>query len=189
MKYLLLCIVSVFILGFVSSTAKKKPKKLTKSINKEYNIEVHQLVKILALDSMVNESFDGEFFKITSNDTLLGYTYLGRVVACRIGGCDAGVVASPFALQEEEGGDTEYFDYFILYGLDAKVSQIKIYNYQATHGQEVCSRGWLNQFIGFDTTEELEVGKNIDGISGATISVYALVSNLEYITSILKQSI
>jgi Na+-translocating ferredoxin:NAD+ oxidoreductase RnfG subunit len=35
----------------------------------------------------------------------------------------------------------------------------------------VGNRRWLNQFLGLDASSDYNVGINIDGISGATISV------------------
>ncbi len=56
----------------------------------------------------------------------------------------------------------------------------------ATHGQEITARGWLKQFIGYNGSESLKVDKNIDTISGATISVYAITSDIKLITCLLK---
>jgi len=38
----------------------------------------------------------------------------------------------------------------------------------------VGNKNWLSQFIHFSDTSDYSVGKNIDGISGATISVNSL---------------
>jgi hypothetical protein len=180
MKKLFLGVVALFILGFISSDRFKIPKRLLKSINNEFEITSHLLHSIPTLTSSVNDELLGKFFNITSQDEKLGFAYLGRVNTCRVGGCES---ASLIAGNDELS--TEYFEYFIIYNTEAEVQRIQIYNYQANHGQEVSSRGWLKQFIGFNTELELEVGKNIDGISGATISVYALTANVEYVTSLL----
>ncbi|MCK4920537.1 MAG: FMN-binding protein [Bacteroidales bacterium] len=54
-----------------------------------------------------------------------------------------------------------------------------MHNYQATHGQEVTSPGWLKQFVGYDGIKSLVVGREIDAISGATISADAITMNLQ----------
>jgi Na+-translocating ferredoxin:NAD+ oxidoreductase RnfG subunit len=43
----------------------------------------------------------------------------------------------------------------------------------------VGGKGWLKQFIGYDGKEKLEYGKNIDSISGATISANAITYNVQ----------
>lgn len=75
--------------------------------------------------------------------------------------------------------DFEYFDYFILFDSNLGVKKIRVYNYQATHGHEVGGKGWLKQFVGYKGDEKLEYGKNIDSISGATISANAITYNVQ----------
>ena len=75
--------------------------------------------------------------------------------------------------------DFEYFDYFIIFDETLVVKKIRVFNYQATHGHEVGGNGWLKQFIGYDGQEKLEYGKNIDSISGATISANAITYNVQ----------
>ena len=100
--------------------------------------------------------------------------------SCRAGGC-----SNSIELPKEE--ESEYFDYFIRFDKNKTVKLVKVFNYQATHGQEVTSKGWLKQFIGHDGTGSLQVGKNVDAISGATISVYAITVDVEMKTTLLKK--
>ena len=55
---------------------------------------------------------------------------------------------------------------------------VRVFNYAATHGQEVSVKRWLDQFAGHDGAKPLRAGKEIDGISGATISVNAIVADV-----------
>jgi len=64
-----------------------------------------------------------------------------------------------------------------------------VYNYQATHGQEVTNKGWLKQFQGYDGSRSLTVGKSIDAISGATVSVLGITNDVQEKTRLLKQII
>ena len=63
---------------------------------------------------------------------------------------------------------------------------VNVFNYEATHGQEITSKRWLKQFVNFQGENELVAGKNIDAISGATISVNGIVKDLQEKTYILK---
>lgn len=62
---------------------------------------------------------------------------------------------------------------------DAEVLQVKVFNYQATHGHEVSAPGWLRQFKGYRGEKTLRPGKEIDSISRATISVNAIKQDIE----------
>ena len=50
--------------------------------------------------------------------------------------------------------------------------------YRSTHGAAVCSKKWLKQFNGY-SGGKLELGKDIDSVSGATISATSLVKDVE----------
>ncbi len=64
---------------------------------------------------------------------------------------------------------------------------MKVYNYRATHGHEVMGWGWLKQFIGYSGGKEMVYGKDIEAITGATISASALTANLQYQQNTLKE--
>lgn len=103
--------------------------------------------------------------------------------SCRAGGC-----SNP-ALSASGLETSEFFDYFVVFEDDIAVQQVRIFNYQATHGQEVTNKGWLKQFQGYNGERQLNVGKNIDAISGATVSVYAITNDIQEKTHLLKQVI
>jgi hypothetical protein len=108
------------------------------------------------------------------------YVYIGRVNSCRSGGCSGNTVT-------ESDQTSEYFDYYILFDARCTVLRVKVFNYQATHGQEITANGWLKQFIGYNGEKELQTGKNIDAISGATISVEGITFDIQNKTNFLKR--
>ncbi len=128
------------------------------------------------------EKYPGKYFqvKVPSHDNVQLYLYVGRVNSCRAGGCSS---ASGQTVQNIE---YEYFDYFIVFRNDATVLLVKVFNYEATHGQEITSKGWLKQFSGFSPGKQLKIGKNIDAISGATVSVFAITLDIQDKTLKLK---
>jgi hypothetical protein len=123
---------------------------------------------------------NGKFFSIRVAEGGKIIAYIGRVNSCRAGGC-----SNPSLAGTE--GESEYFDYFILFDSEKKVMLVRVFNYAATHGQEVAVKRWLDQFAGHDGAKPLRVGKEIDAISGATISVYALVADVQEKTLLLNQ--
>lgn len=149
-------------------------------------ILVRELVKIngvrapiiLAIDQFSN----GKFFEveINSDEHKIKYIYIGRVSTCRAGGCSG-------SSEPDTRSTSEFFDYYILYDANCKVRSVKVYNYQATHGQEISATSWLKQFIGYDGSHSLTGNKNIDAISGATISVFAISADVEAKTKRLSR--
>jgi hypothetical protein len=123
----------------------------------------------------------GNYYEISDLNSPLGYLYIGRVNSCRAGGC-------AISYGDTLSGSFEYFDYLIIFDTTANIRSVKIFNYQSTHGQEICNRGWLKQFTGYNGDHKLEVGKDIDAISGATISVYNLTFDIENVSYQLKEN-
>lgn len=58
---------------------------------------------------------------------------------------------------------------------------VKIYNYQATQSYEVINCGWLSQFKGVKPGESLTFGKDIEAISGATVSANAITDDIQQV--------
>ncbi len=147
-------------------------KAIVKEIDKKWGLGID------VLHELNINSFQGKFFSLKDNKN--SFIYIGRVNSCRAGGC---------AIQSNTDEPSEYFDYFIFFNADANVELVKVFNYAATHGHEVMAKGWLKQFSGHNSNNSLEVGKNIDAISGATISVQALTKDIKEKTELLHQHI
>ncbi|MFB6341132.1 FMN-binding protein [Saccharicrinis sp. FJH62] len=164
------------------NTVDFKHKSLQKALQKYEVPSVEHLREITLSDSLIKtHAVNGKFFRIVDDpEATILFVYVGRVLSCRAGGCSING-------NKNHDGDSEYFDYFMFFDPDKTVRLVKVFNYQATHGQEVTARGWLRQFAGFDGTDNLDVGKNIDAISGATISVNALTFDVQEKTGILQR--
>ena len=154
-------------------------KQIQKQLSKLWTVELSSLIELSEITK--NIISEGKIFKVETSNSILGYIYIGRVISCRTGGCSK-ERTNPIS------GNYEYFDMFIIYNHQKSIELVKVFNYQATHGQEICSRGWLKQFINNENDKYFEVGKSIDGISGATISTYALTNEVNYITRLLINS-
>jgi len=136
--------------------------------------EINQILK-------THSEIQGKFFRVLNDSEVseVKYVFVGRVNSCRAGGCS---ISGNTPVNME----SEYFDYCIFFDSAKTVKQIEVYNYEASHGYEITAKGWLKQFAGFSGKDSLEVNKNIDGISGATISVYAITSDVQQKTKMLK---
>ncbi len=173
----------LLVLNFPQNEIDYYPKALEKAFQKILKTENAQMFEI-EIDAGITANLNGKFYKILTHPVQgpSKYVYIGRVNSCRAGGCST-VSDSTYNL------NSEYFDYFMFIDSAFKVMYVKVYNYAATHGQEITAKGWLKQFIGYDGKQPLYVGKDIDAISGATISVYAISSDIQHKTFLLRQQV
>lgn len=155
-------------------------KRLIGNLKKNGISDFAQLHEI-KVDQKSLPDIQGKYFSVESGSggSVVKYIYVGRVNSCRIGGC---CNTSNIAVDVE----SEYFDYFILFDSAKTVRLVDVYNYEATHGYEITAKGWLKQFIGFSGKDTLLVNKDVDGISGATISVFAITEDVQVKTKLLK---
>lgn len=121
-----------------------------------------------------------EVYTLTNpKDELLGYMVLNKAYSCKVGGCS---LWSPTANQD----NYEPFFYVIVYSKELTIKSIKILEYYSEYGYEITSKRWLSQFFN-KTGCNLEYEKNIDGISGATISVKSMIYDVKNTCSMIQQ--
>ncbi len=141
--------------------------KIEKSVKKYLKIQNFSLIPIMSNDEPFSQS---EILEIITDTVIIGYVYVNRVNSCRAGGCS--IASSDNAIE------FEYFDYFFVTDASANILNVKVFNYQATHGHQIMSRGWLKQFVGYGGNQSLLYGKDIQAISGATVSAKTLIDDI-----------
>ena len=151
----------VIVFAFVNP--EKKVNKLVAKVWKNQEVSLSSMevpdtlaAEITSLDAVYK---DGE---------IVGYACYATAFGCRIGGCAAATQGTVQA--------NETFDYIVIYDQNLLILKIDIANYSGEYGFEICRPKWLTQFIGKTLGFELE--KNIDGISGATVSASFLIEDL-----------
>ena len=182
MKYFIISVFLVFnIVSGGQVLQNDLPRPVAKFIAGNYGKEE---IVLTEKEISANNFSSDKFFEVHRNSTseLKGYLHFGRVNTCRAEGCSMPGVSEP-------AEKSEYFDYIILFTPAMEVEDIRIYNYQASYGHEITARGWLKQFKGFSGEKTLEVGKHIDGISGATVSVHAITDDVQRKTRILREKV
>lgn len=172
-----LCLLAIY---FSDKDVDYNPKSLKTEIQKIAENNEAKKEEIF-IDDSINERYKirGKYFKLIKTDNIIAYFYIGRVNSCRANGCNSNRIQT---LSET----SEFFDYYVIFDTTKKIKNVNVYNYEATHGQEITVKKWLKQFIGYDGENNLVVGKNIDAISGATISVNGIVNDLQEKTYILR---
>jgi Na+-translocating ferredoxin:NAD+ oxidoreductase RnfG subunit len=71
---------------------------------------------------------------------------------------------------DEVFGKHEFITYAVALDASGKVRAIEILDYRETHGGEVRNERWRAQFKGKSYGDALKLGKDIQNISGATLS-------------------
>lgn len=177
----------LFLLALGQILAAQEPidyshRAVGKEIRKQFQAPEYSLREIMDTDSVAgNPMAHGKYFEVSEPAGPVGFLYIGRVNSCRSGGCTVSASDSASLV-------FEYFDYMILTGPEGIIRSVRVFNYQSTHGHEICSRGWLRQFVGYDGSEPLTVGKNVDAISGATISTNNISYDIEKVVETLLLS-
>ncbi|CAN0628630.1 FMN-binding domain protein [Burkholderia multivorans] len=86
-------------------------------------------------------------FAAKSGDALLGYFITDAVI-----------------------GKFQLINYAVAFGADGAIRDIEILSYREEHGSEIRTHAWRKQFEGKSGAAPLQLGEDIQGISGATMS-------------------
>jgi hypothetical protein len=82
-------------------------------------------------------------------------------------------------------GRYEYFDYCVVYSPELEVIMVSVLTYRSDHGYEICNKSWLKQFSGSRGCD-LTYGKEIDAISGATLSATSLTEDIQFLCELMN---
>tara|TARA_B110000046_G_scaffold173759_1_gene196740 strand:+ start:88781 stop:89326 length:546 start_codon:yes stop_codon:yes gene_type:complete len=77
------------------------------------------------------------------------------------------------------------FDYLVVFNTDLSIEKAKVLIYREQHGRQIGTARWLSQFKGMTTADRPELGKHVDGISGATISAKGMTNAINDLLSSL----
>lgn len=179
-KNIFLFILFVSLSGFSfndSKTEAKREKKLSKSVKGIWD----ESARLVPISLPLKDHGLNKFEAIIQGTDTMGIAFSGRIFSCRSGGC----IINPSEGEGIDKGPSEYFDAIIIFDKSNAIKKVEVYNYKATHGQEVSARSWLKQFIDYDGGS-LRYGKDIDALSGATISAENLTSEVERIANFLN---
>jgi len=133
---------------------------------KKSSIKIHTSIsKIFNSGTYILNDLDDTFYSIKENDSTIGYL---------------AVTEAPSKFHS--------FDFYVIFDENEKILKVEILQYRENYGAEICNKNWLKQFVGIDTENFSDLNREIDGISGATISVNSLKHNLLKISNKLKNS-
>jgi len=142
-------------------------KKINSQIRKTYKLDQFHIMPV----DMDSTFFNYDFMEIVSGEgNKVGYGIVTLANGCELGGC-----MNPEEIDPETEHEQFYFS--TLYNLECNIVNVKVLEYTSQYGYEITAKSWLNQFIG-KKGGGLQVDHQIDGISGATISVHSIVREI-----------
>lgn len=76
-----------------------------------------------------------------------------------------------YAVVDDEKGQHMPITFGFLFDLDGRVKDTEVMTYREPYGDEIRDRRFLAQLVGKSTADALKPGVDVDGVTGATISV------------------
>lgn len=104
------------------------------------------------------------FYKIYSGDQHLGILYAGQAESMK-----------------------NVFDFIVVFDKELTIKRAKVLIYREQHGNQIGTVRWLSQFEGKKAGTALALNKEIDGISGATISATNMTNAVSEVLKALLQ--
>lgn len=167
MKHLIYILIGLIPFQLIASAQLSSIEKPLQAELKRFMAGAEYTIKPMAS----KQSSNGAFYELVSKQAAIRYVYTGRVETARSG--------------HGNSASADYLDYFILYDSNKVVQKVRIVKFQSSHGQAVTSAGWLKQFVGYHAKKSLEIGRNVDAISGATQTVNKLTFDIKSKTYLL----
>ncbi len=164
-RFFLLFLIATTIL-FAGGIKENAEKEIKTFVGDSVILELHKLVIDPATKKKIEIRAGQRFFKdylyawkILKNDSLSGYAVLDNVY-----------------------GKAMPITFLVIMDLGGKITAARVIKYRESYGGGVAKLSWLEQFIGKDDQSSYEIGRDVDAISGATISVNALTRGIKKIT-------
>ena len=134
--------------------------------NTDIRMHIFQLDKQIKnkVENIVKQRFYKDklyYWTITEGDSTKAYAFLDNVI-----------------------GKSMPITFMVILNIDGEIENVNVIKYREAYGSEVGSKSWLQQFINFNNNSDYNIGKDIDGISGATISVKSISKGMKKITTL-----
>jgi len=114
------------------------------------------------MQEVTNSETNDKIFRLTRDNSFTGYAILASAK-----------------------GRMESFDFMVIYNTHSEVEFIKVLIYRSSHGQEITNKNWLKQF--YSKTGIFTYGKDIQAISGATLSAKSITEKINKLTILITE--
>lgn len=157
------------------------PKHLQNKVIKQVK-KIFDLDEFVAHPIIIETATDSEIMWFSDpKERMVGYGVITLSNGCKIGGCMA-----PGEFDPET--EHEQFYFLTLYDSELNIRNVKVLEYTSQYGYEITAKSWLKQFAG-KKAGNLRIGVDIDGISGATISVRSIIDNINDQQNFIEHSL
>jgi Na+-translocating ferredoxin:NAD+ oxidoreductase RnfG subunit len=89
-----------------------------------------------------------------------------------------------YAFIDNVYGKTLPITFLVILDEEEKVQKVEIIKYREQYGTGIKNENWLNQFINFNSSSDFTIGKDVQGISGATISANSISRGVKKIVKL-----
>ena len=129
-------------------------------------LKINEIKKKIVQDQTQQAFYKDElyYWKISQNDTTIAYAFLDNVK-----------------------GKSMPITFMVILSKDGSIINANVIKYREPYGGEVGNNRWLEQFNEKNEKSNYDVGKTIDGITGATISVNSLSKGIKKIVLLYNQ--
>ena len=110
-----------------------------------------------------------------------GYVYIWKI-------CEQDSLKG-FGVLDNTYGKSLPITFLVIFSSDGGIIQVDIIRYREPYGGAIGSRNWLNQFKGKSGSDGFKIDKNIDSITGATISVSSVTRGVYKLTLMMEHII
>ena len=107
-----------------------------------------------------------------------------RVVKAYVGRRGDAIVG--YAFVDDVIGKTEPITYMVTISPDATVKRLDLLVFRETHGYEIERGSWRDGFRGLRLDDGLRVGREIDKITGATMSCRAVTNGVRRLLAVVE---
>tara|TARA_Y100001960_G_C14689193_1_gene835469 strand:+ start:530 stop:1066 length:537 start_codon:yes stop_codon:yes gene_type:complete len=90
-----------------------------------------------------------------------------------------------YAILDNTIGKTMPITFLVIFNENQEVVHSEIIKYREGYGGEISGQKWLSQFVGMQNDSLFKFGKEIDGITGATISVKSFTKGISKLSLLL----
>ena len=154
-------------------------KKIDRLLKGNFGKEPLELTTTL-FPSTTSAIPDRFLFTINRLQEQLGFLVINKSQGCHIGGCDG--------IALDENAKYENFWYAVVFDNNHQILQIKVLEYTSEYGYEICAKNWLKQFQGYKGCNLTYGSKEVDAISGATVSAQSIVMDISNLCWLLTEN-
>ena len=162
MKLLIIVSISYLFAGEIKTTSEKYlfalfPDNTNISI---HNLKLNDDIKYEVQNKVKQKFYRNKlyYWNISHGDSTIAYAFLDNVI-----------------------GKSMPITFLVILNINGEIIDVDVIKYREAYGSAVGNKIWLQQFFNRNNNSSYDIGNDIDGISGATISVKSTSKGIQKI--------